>query len=161
MTGEAPASYIFDLPLRDSAMKRFVWFVLGVMMMSLPAPAGALSIDVSDRVYFASGSAELDDAAKRALDQVFKLMAVKSNTDIGLVISGHTDHKEVPGGRESLVLGEKRAQAVKDYLVSKGIASKRIDIMSYGWYRPTDPNSDDSPKNRRAIIALNVNIDPG
>ena len=136
-------------------MKRFVWFVLGVMLVSLPAPAGALSITISERVYFASGSAELDDAAKRVLDQVFKLMAVKSNTDVGLIISGHTDHKEVPGGRESLALGEKRAQAVKDYLVSKGIAAKRIELMSYGWYRPTYPNSGDWPKNRRAVMVLN------
>lgn len=136
-------------------MKRFVWFVLGVMLVSLPAPAGALSITISERVYFASGSAELDDAAKRVLDQVFKLMAVKSNTDVGLIISGHTDHKEVPGGRESLALGEMRAQAVKDYLVSKGIAAKRIELMSYGWYRPTYPNSGDWPKNRRAVMVLN------
>ena len=142
-------------------MKRLAWLFLAVMLVSLPAPAEPLSITISEPVYFASGSAELDDAAKRVLDQVFKVMAVKSNTDVGLIISGHTDHKEVPGGRESLALGEKRAQAVKDYLVSKGIAAKRIATMSYGWYRPTDPTSDDSPKNRRAVIAPNVNIDPG
>ncbi len=142
-------------------MKRFVWFVLGVMLMSLPSPAGALSITISEPVYFASGSAELDDAAKRVLDQVFKLMAVKSNTDVGLIIHGHTDHKEVAASRESLALGEKRAQAVKDYLVSKGIAAKRIATMSYGWSRPTDPTSDDSPKNRRAVIVPNLNTDSG
>ena len=152
LTVEAPMSYIFNSPLRDLAMKRFVWFVLGVMMMSLPVPAGALSIDVSERVFFASGSAELDDATKRVLDQVFKFMAVISPAHEGLTIQGHTDHKEVPGGRESLALGEKRAQAVKDYLVSKGIAAKRIAIISYGWFRPTDPTSDDSPKNRRAVM---------
>ena len=135
-------------------MKRFVWFVLGVMLVSLPAPAGALSINVGDRVFFASGSAELDDAAKRVLDKVFKVMA-SIDTDSGLIIYGHTDHKEVPGGRESLALGKERARAVKDYLVSKGVAAKRIELMSYGWYRPTYPNSDDWPKNRRAVMILN------
>ncbi len=151
MTGRKPESYTLNLPLRGLAMKRFVWFVLGVMLVSLPAPAGALSITISERVYFASGSAELDDAAKRVLDQVFKLMA-SFDTDRGLIISGHTDHKEVPGGRESLALGEKRAQAVKDYLVSKGIAAKRIKIISYGWFRPAHPDSGDWPKNRRVVM---------
>ena len=135
-------------------MKRFGWFVVGVILMSLPATAGPLSIYVSDRVYFASGSAELDDTAKRLLDKVFKVMA-NVDTDRGLIISGHTDHKEVPGGRESLALGEERAQAVKDYLVSKGIAAKRIEIMSYGWSRPAYRNSGDWPKNRRAVMVLN------
>ncbi len=69
----------------------------------------------------------------------------------GLIISGHTDHKEVPGGRESLALGERRAQAVKDYFVSKGIATDRIAIMSYGWYRPDETTTDASPKNRRTV----------
>jgi len=154
LTGRKPESYTLNLPLRDLAMKRFVWFVLGVMLMSLPAPAGATAINDSERVYFASGSAELDDTAKRVLDQVFKVMA-SFYTDRGLTIDGHTDHKEVPGGRESLALGEKRAQAVKDYLVSKGIAAKRIDIMSYGWYRSAYPNNGDWPKNRRAVMVLN------
>ena len=139
-------------------MKRFVWFVLGVMLMLLPAPAGARAIfpfadnakGIYDRVYFASGSAELDEAAKRVLDWQVAWFTRRAPT-IGLKIDGHTDHAEVAGGRESLALGEKRAQSVKDYLVSKGIAAKRIEIMSYGWYRSAYPNSGDWPKNRRAV----------
>ena len=145
----------FYLPLRDPAMKRFVWFALGVMLMSLPAPAGALSIDISGRVYFATGSAEFDDKAKRVLDQVLKGMAVTSPAEFGLIIYGHTDRKEVPGEQESLALGEKRAQGVKDYLASKGLERERIKTWSFGWSRPTDPTSDESPKNRRAVILFN------
>ena len=140
-------------------MKRFVWFVLGVMLVSLPAPAGAFSFTMRDQVYFASGSAELDDAVRRVLDQVLKVMAVTSPADSGLIIYGHTDHKEVPGDREALALGEKRAQAVKDYLLSKGFEPERIRTWSFGWSRPTDPPSDDSPKNRRAVILFNEYTD--
>ena len=140
-------------------MKRFVWFVLGVMLMSLPAPVGATSLypfynyetkTEFGRVFFASGSTELDDAAKRVLDRQFRVV-VSFPTDYGIIIYGHTDHKEVPGGQESLVLGEERAQAVKNYFISKGIAAKRIDIMSYGWYRPAVPTSGDWSKNRRTV----------
>ncbi len=135
-------------------MKRFVWFVLGVMLMSLPAPAGATAINDSERVFFASGSAELDDAAKRVLDRQFAVV-VNFSPRFGIIIYGHTDHKEVPGGQESLALGEERAQAVKNYYISKGIAAKRIEIMSYGWFRPAYPKSGDWPKHRRAVMVLN------
>ncbi len=136
-------------------MKRFVRFVLGVMVMSLPAPAGAFSFTMRDQVYFAFGSAELDDAAKRVLDQIFKVMSVTSPAEFGLIIYGHTDRKEVPGDREALALGEKRTQAVKDYLMSKGFEPERIRTWSFGWSRPTDPPSNDSPKSRRAVIVIN------
>ncbi len=140
-------------------MKRFVWFVLGVMLVSLPAPAGAaLSITISERVFFASDTAELDDAAKRVLDQVFKVMAASSYTESGLIIYGYSDRKEVPGDRESLALGEKRALAVEDYLVSKGFERERIKTWSCGWPARSDPTSDGSPKNRRAVIVLDVYI---
>ena len=139
-------------------MKRFVWFVLGVMLMSLSAPAGAtLSITISERVYFASGSPEFDDVAKRVLDRVSKEMAATS-TETGLIIYGYSDHKEVPGDRESLALGEKRALAVKDYLVSKGFEPERIKTWSCGWPARSDPTSDGSPKHRRAVIVLDVYI---
>ncbi len=141
-------------------MKRFAWLFLAVMLVSLPSPspAGALSITISERVYFASGSAEFDDAAKRVLDKVFKVMAASSSTESGLIIYGHTDHKEVPGDRESLALGEKRALAVKYCLVSKGFEPERIKTWSCGWPARNDPTSDGSPKHRRAIIVLDVYI---
>ena len=85
------------------------------------------------RVFFASGSAELDDAAKRVLGKQFR-KADSFPTDLELTITGHTDKKEVPGYREALALGERRAQAVKDYLVSKGLAPERIDIIRDGGF---------------------------
>ena len=136
-------------------MKRFVWLILAVGLMSVPAPAGALSFTMRDRVYFASGSAELDDAAKRVLDKVSKVMTDSSPTESGLIIYGHTDRKEVPGDREALALGKKRAQVVKDYLASKGLEHERIKTWSFGWSRPTNPSSDNPPKNRRAVILHN------
>ncbi len=150
MTGRKPESYTLNLPLRDLAMKWFVWFVLGVMLMPSPSPAGALSIDISDRVYFASGSAELDDAARRELDRVFKEVATLS-ADIGLTITGHTAEKEVPSSPEAFALGERRGQAVTDYLVSKGFEPERIRTRSYGWERPQVVGGDTS-WNRRAVM---------
>lgn len=78
MTGRKPEPYTLNLPLRDVAMKRFVWFVLGVMLMSLPAPAGADTIyyfydnetkSFFNWVLFAPRSAQLNDKAKRVLDR--------------------------------------------------------------------------------------------
>lgn len=150
MTGGKPESYTLYLPLRDPAMNRFVWFVLGVMLMSMPSPAGAaLSIDISNRVYFASGSAELDDAARYELDRVFKGVATLP-ADIGLTITGHTEEKEVPSSPEAFALGERRARAVTDYLVSKGFEPERIRTRSYGWERPYLVGGDTS-WNRRAV----------
>ena len=139
-------------------MKRFAWLFLAVVLMPSPSPAGALSITISERVFFASGSAEFDDAAKRVLDKVFKVMAASSSTESGLIIYGHTDHKEVPGEQESLALGEKRALAVRDYLVSKGLERERLKTWSCGWPARSDPTSDGSPKKRRAVMVLDVYI---
>jgi hypothetical protein len=131
---------VFYLPLRISAMKRFVWFVLGVMLMSLSAPAGADTIiyfydhetkSTFNWVLFAPGSAQLSENAKRVLDR--QIACLNSGGRTKLSICGNADKVEVDNKDAAVRLGKHRAQAVKDYFVFKGFAASDITTMGKGW----------------------------
>ena len=65
---------------------------------------------------------------------------VKKNSKITIVLEGHADER---GTREyNLALGERRANAAKDYLMTYGISSDRISVLSYGKERPVDSGSE-------------------
>lgn len=69
-----------------------------------------------------------------------------------VTIEGHCDER---GTREyNLALGERRAQAVQNYLTSAGVQSSQIEMVSYGEERPADPGKTESAyaKNRRAVL---------
>ena len=103
--------------------------------------------------YFAFDSYELTDEAKAILlKEVEKL---KERPDVKITIEGHTCN--IGTNAYNLALGEKRAQAVKDFLVNNGIDSSRIDIISYGEERPIFDNSAEETRrfNRRAHIKKN------
>jgi peptidoglycan-associated lipoprotein len=90
--------------------------------------------------------------AKLNLDENAKWL--KANPNAALTIEGHCDER---GTREyNLGLGQRRAKAAKDYLVSSGINAKRIKIISYGKERPFVPGHDESAWkwNRRAHFVL-------
>ncbi|MCS7281550.1 MAG: peptidoglycan-associated lipoprotein Pal [Desulfobacterota bacterium] len=79
---------------------------------------------------------------------------LKSKSEQGVIIEGHCDER---GTQEyNLILGQKRAEAVKEYLVRKGVDSKRLRVISYGKERPVDPRSTEEAwaKNRRAHFRL-------
>lgn len=89
-------------------------------------------VEVPDRVYFALNKYNLTSAST----EVLNLQAEWLNADpnVNVIIEGHCDER---GTREyNLALGEKRAMAVKNYLVNKGIAPSRIKTISYGKERP-------------------------
>ena len=89
---------------------------------------------------------------REMLQSVSALMA--KNTTARLSIEGHCDER---GTNEyNLALGDRRAKAVKDYLVSLGVATGRIDVISYGEERPLCNDQTDAcwAKNRRAHIAV-------
>ena len=68
-----------------------------------------------------------------------------------MTIEGHADER---GTREyNLALGERRANAAKDYLLTYGVSGKRINVISYGKERPVDPTSTPLSwsKNRRSV----------
>ncbi|MFM7979358.1 MAG: OmpA family protein, partial [Candidatus Fonsibacter sp.] len=76
---------------------------------------------------------------------------LKANANLNVTVEGHADER---GTREyNLALGEKRANVVKDYLISNGIASNRIKVLSYGKERPANPASSALAwsQNRRSV----------
>ena len=112
-----------------------------------------LIVNVGDRVFFGYDSSELDsDALELLQDQVAWL---KQNSNVSITIEGHCDER---GTREyNLALGEKRAQAVKNYLISLGISSDRVSTISYGKERPAVVGSNDGAwaQNRRSVTVVN------
>ena len=76
---------------------------------------------------------------------------MRKNSDLTFVIEGHADER---GTREyNLALGERRANAAKDYLMTYGVASNRLSVISYGKERPVDSGSNPLAwsKNRRSV----------
>jgi peptidoglycan-associated lipoprotein len=106
-----------------------------------------------NKVHFAFNRSDLSDEAKNHLDRQADF--ITAHGKIKLVIEGYCDEK---GTEEyNIGLGEKRADAVKCYLVSKGIDSKYIEVISYGKERPEDLEHNEAAwaKNRRAVTVLN------
>ena len=106
-------------------------------------------ISVGDRVYFGYDSAELSNEAKQMLDKQSRFL--RANADLSFTIEGHCDER---GTREyNLALGERRANAAKDYLMTYGISGNRISVISYGKERPVDSGSNPLAwsKNRRSV----------
>jgi peptidoglycan-associated lipoprotein len=115
-------------------------------------PAEKLA-QVGDTVNFDFDSAELTVSARSTLNRQAAFLSL--NPDLMIVIEGHADER---GTREyNLALGDRRATAVRDYLVAKGINSARVRTVSYGKERPAVAGSDEAAwaKNRRAATVLN------
>lgn len=107
----------------------------------------------TDRVFFATDRSDLSEEARETLRQQAEwLMEFPSVT---VTVEGHCDER---GTREyNLALGERRANAVKDYLVALGIAPSRVTTISYGKERPAVLGSDPDAwaQNRRAVMVVN------
>ena len=109
-------------------------------------------IKVGDRVLFGYDSSELDDEDRSVLDNQAKFL--NQNPSLKVTIEGHCDER---GTREyNLALGEKRASAVKDYLISVGINSERVSVVSYGKERPQVLGSNKAAwsMNRRSVTTI-------
>ena len=108
---------------------------------------------VGNTVYFGFDSAELSGSAQATLDRQAAFLNV--NPALVVIVEGHADER---GTREyNLALGDRRATAVRDYLLAKGLNSARIRTVSYGKERPavSGSNEDAWEKNRRAATVLN------
>ena len=108
-----------------------------------------LATGVKDRVFFATNKSVLTTASRDTLRKQAAFMRKKK--DLTFTIEGHADER---GTREyNLALGERRANAVKDYLMTYGISSNRLSVVSYGKERPV--NSGSNPlawsQNRRSV----------
>ena len=101
-------------------------------------------------VYFEFDKFNLNSKSLQTLKSA--VSAMKDNKSIRITIAGHADER---GTREyNLALGQRRADAVKDYFVLSGIDKNRISVKSYGEERPASFGSDEVSysKNRRAEI---------
>ena len=87
-----------------------------------------LADGVPDRVFFATNESVLTTASRDTLRK--QAAWLRKNSDINVVLEGHADER---GTREyNLALGERRANAAKDYLMTYGISENRISVISYG-----------------------------
>ena len=108
-----------------------------------------LASGVPDRVFFATNKSSLTTAARETLRK--QATYLRKNKNLNVTIEGHADER---GTREyNLALGERRANAAKDYLMTYGISSDRISVLSYGKERPVDSGSNPLAwsKNRRSV----------
>ena len=110
---------------------------------------GELAKGVPDRVFFATNESLLTTKSRDTLRK--QAAWLRENANVNVVIEGHADER---GTREyNLALGERRANAAKDYLMTYGISADRITVISYGKERPVDPGSNPLSwsKNRRSV----------
>jgi peptidoglycan-associated lipoprotein len=108
-----------------------------------------LASGVPDRVFFATNETVLTTASRETLRK--QAAWLRKNSDINVVLEGHADER---GTREyNLALGERRANSAKDYLMTYGISSERISVLSYGKEKPVDSGSNPLAwsKNRRSV----------
>jgi peptidoglycan-associated lipoprotein len=117
-----------------------------------PTSTAYFQQSIGDRVLFEVDQSTLTAAGRATLDgQASWLM---TNADYTAVIEGHADEQ---GTREyNVALGARRANAVREYLVSKGVAGNRLRTVSYGKERPIEICSNETcyAKNRRAVTVL-------
>lgn len=108
--------------------------------------------NVGDRVFFATDQATLDGTARATLRNQASWLS--QNPGVRLTIEGHADER---GTRDyNLALGARRANAVRDFLVSQGVSSSRLQTISYGKERPVSLCSEEScwSKNRRSVATI-------
>ena len=108
-----------------------------------------LAKGVPDRVFFATNKSSLTTKSRDT--QRKQATFLRKNKSLNVTIEGHADER---GTREyNLALGERRANAAKDYLMTYGISGKRISVISYGKERPA--NTASTPlawsQNRRSV----------
>ena len=109
-------------------------------------------VNVGDRVFFQTNSVELTPLATQTLDK--QAVWLKQYDRYAFTIEGHADER---GTREyNIALGARRAQAVRDYLVLRGVSGDRMHTISYGKERPVAVCNDIScwSQNRRAVTVL-------
>ncbi len=118
----------------------------------IPGTQADLVVNVGDRVFFETDSTDLTSSARATLENQASWISQYPN--LGVTIEGHADER---GTREyNLALGERRANAVKNYLIALGVNPSRITTLSYGKERPAVPGSDQAAwsQNRRGVTKV-------
>ena len=145
---------------RESMLKYCIYFLFIILVFHFsnvqsagikPGSLEDLIVNIGDRVFFGYDSAELDaDAQELLQDQV----AWIRKYDVKVVIEGHADERT--SFDYALALGEKRAQAVKNFLIREGVSPTNISTITYGSERPAVVGSNDGAwsQNRRAVTTV-------
>jgi peptidoglycan-associated lipoprotein len=108
--------------------------------------------NVGDRVFFDTDQSTIREDGRATLGKQAEWL--KKYTNYQITVEGHCDER---GTREyNLALGERRANAARQYLVAQGIPAARIKTISFGKERPDPVGSDEAAwaRNRRAVSAL-------
>lgn len=109
--------------------------------------------NVGDRVFYDFDKSELRPEARRTIERWAAWM--KQYGNVTITIEGHADER---GTREyNIALGERRATAARNYLVSQGIDARRVATISYGKERPAVLGSNEGAwrQNRRGVAVVN------
>lgn len=127
-----------------------------------PAPTGPaagskadFAVKATDRVYFDYDKYDVDSEDQRALAS--QVAWLKQFPSTRVEVQGHADER---GTRDyNIALGERRAQAVKSFLVAQGIAESRIQTISFGKDKPLDPGHDEAAWARNRNAYTNVIVE--
>jgi peptidoglycan-associated lipoprotein len=174
--------YIKELKRRDSMFKRYVLVCSTMLLVSAcsstkdgsadqlgmndgsmsadgmsagaptPGTQEDLVVNVGDRVMFGYDSYDLTPEGRTTLENQAAWLAQYAN--LSVTIEGHADER---GTREyNLALGERRATAAKNYLVTLGVNPSRVSTVSYGKERPAAEGSDEASwaQNRRGVTVV-------
>lgn len=149
----------------SSSGKYMLWLFIGVVVISVVSLVSSAfgfersfavtlldSINRSETVYFDYGKYELKEETYFLVDKIAEFM--KEDSTLKLQITGHTDDR---GSEEfNLELSMKRANAVRDYLISKGVSAENISVAAKGKNEPVNGNSDNNQRalNRRVEFSL-------
>lgn len=118
-----------------------------------PNANGNIDLVMPGNITFAFDSASLNPSFRPTLDKLAATMNEYNQNTI--TIAGHTDSVGNPS--YNMNLSRDRANAVRNYLVSRGVASNRINVVAYGQTRPIADNSTDSGRQQNRRVELTVN----
>src|SRR5215470_7893032 len=117
-----------------------------------PGSVADFKQNVGDRVFFDFDSSSLREDGRQTLNRQAEWL--KKYTNYPVTVAGHCDER---GTREyNLALGERRANAARQYLVAQGVPAARVKTVSYGKENPDPPGADEQAwaQNRRAVTEL-------
>jgi outer membrane protein OmpA-like peptidoglycan-associated protein len=115
-----------------------------------PPPPLPKRIELSADAHFDFGSAQLKPAGEEKIDEIAR--AMQKNAEVRILVEGYTD--SVGSEPYNQRLSERRAEAVRDYMISRGIAAKRIETRGHGEASPVASNdtAEGRAQNRRVVI---------
>lgn len=125
--------------------------VAGYASLTVASTAASIAT-MQELVHFAYDKSDLTDSSRAALDN--KVQVFLANPAMRILIVGHTDDRGT--GAYNLALGTRRAKAVRDYLVAKGVATSRIELETRGETQPMASGSseDAMTQNRRDAFRI-------